>query len=191
MSTPEVSDGKPARRTRISHRLALFLGLLVVLVVYPLMVGVLPWALSLPTPPLGWTESGPGIWNLLGLIPVVAGLAGLVWVFGEMFVQFPKLPETVELDERERLWSATSRILITHGPFAFSRNPMFLAGVIVLLGWALFYGSGVIVLVAIAGWAMASFLMVPQEECGLEARFGEAYRAYQARVPRWLGLPRS
>jgi protein-S-isoprenylcysteine O-methyltransferase Ste14 len=190
MSTPEASDGKPARRTRSSRRVALLLGLLVVLLVYPLMVGVLPWALSLLTPRLGWTESGPGIWNLLGLIPVVAGLAGLVWVFGVMFAQLPKLPETAELDAGERLWSATSRILITHGPFAFSRNPMFLAGLIVLLGWALFYGSVVILLVAIAGWVMAHSLKVPREERGLEAHFGEAYRVYQARVPRWLGLPR-
>jgi protein-S-isoprenylcysteine O-methyltransferase Ste14 len=38
---------------------------------------------------------------------------------------------------------------------------------------------------------MFTFVIVPWEERDLEARFGEAYRAYKARVPRWLGLPRS
>jgi len=163
------------------------LGLFIVSVVYPFMVGVLPWALSLLTPRYGWTESGPATWNLLGLIPVVAGSVGLLWVFSVMFAQFSKLPATVELEEGERLWSATSRLLITHGPFAYSRNPMFLAGLMVWLGWALFYGSGVIVIVTVVLWTLSNSFKVPQEEHGLEARFGEAYRDYQTRVPRWIG----
>jgi protein-S-isoprenylcysteine O-methyltransferase Ste14 len=39
----------------------------------------------------------------------------------------------------------------------------------------------------VVGWALLNHLKVPQEERGLEARFGEAYRAYQRRVPRWIG----
>src|SRR5438552_868193 len=157
MSTPEILNEKPARRIRISRGMALILGCLVALVVYPLLVGVVPWALSLLAPRYGWTQSGPAAWNLLGLIPVVAGTAGLIWVFSVMLAQVPKLPPTVELEEGERLWSATSRVLVTHGPFAFSRNPMFLAGVTVLLGWALFYGSLVILIVAVAAWTLANF----------------------------------
>src|SRR5262249_50412491 len=56
-----------------------------------------------------------------------------------------------------------------HGPFAFSRNPMFLSGLTVLLGWALFYGSVVILMLAVLGWAMANLFKVPQEGRGLEA----------------------
>jgi protein-S-isoprenylcysteine O-methyltransferase Ste14 len=151
------------------------------------MVIGLPWALSLLTPRLGWADSGPGAWNLVGLVPVAGGILGLVWVFGTMFAQFPNLPEVVELDEGERLLTATSRILITHGPFAFSRNPMFLSGLIVWLGWALFYGSVLILVVTAVLWALANAFKVPGEERGLEARFGEAYRDYRRRVPRWIG----
>ena len=119
MSTSEVRDGKPSRRVHIPRWMAFQFGLFVVLVVYPLMVGVLPWAISLLTPRYGWTESGPGTGNLLGLIPVAAGTAGLIWVFSVMFAQFPKFPGGLELEDGERLWLATARVLITHGPFAY------------------------------------------------------------------------
>ena len=155
--------------TRFSRRTGFILGLLIVSVVYPVMVVVIPWALSLLAPRLGWTEGGPATWNLLGLIPVAAGIVGLIWVFGVMFAQFPKLPETVELDEGEGFLTATSRVLITHGPFAYSRNPMFLSGSTVWLGWALFYGSVLIGIVAVVLWALSNGLKVPQEERGLQA----------------------
>jgi protein-S-isoprenylcysteine O-methyltransferase Ste14 len=171
----------------MSRRAALVAGLFIVSFVYPFTFGVLPWILSLLTPRYGWTERGPAAWNFLGLIPVAAGVAGLVWVFGVMLAQLPNLPEILELDEGEGLLTATSRILITHGPFAYSRNPMFLSAMIVWLGWALFYGSAVIAIFVVVFWPLMNDLKVPQEERGLEARFGDAYRDYCSRVPRWLG----
>ena len=180
MSTAEVPNGKPTRRVLVPRWMALLLGLLVALVVYPLMVGVLPWAISLVTPRYGWTERGPANWNLLGLIPVMAGITGLIWVFAVMLAQIRKLPATVELE-------GTSRVLVTHPPFAFSRNPMFLAGLTVWLGWALVYGSVVFLTISVVLWAGTNFVTVPREERALEKRFGDAYREYKRKVPRWLG----
>ena len=45
-------------------------------IVYPLMVIALPWAVSLLTPRAGWSEGGPSAGNLLGLVPVAAGIVG-------------------------------------------------------------------------------------------------------------------
>ena len=164
--------------------------LTVVPAIYTLVGIGLPWALSLLTTRYGWTERGPGIWNWLGLIPVAAGIAGIVWVCYTMFSLIPTLPETIELDEGEHFLNVTSRILITYGPFALSRNPMFFSGCILMLGWAIFYGSAAILAFAVIAWSLSNWLKVPQEERGLEARFGEEYRAYLARVPRWVGIVR-
>ena len=61
--------------------------------VYPLALfvwGLLPWAISLLTPHYGWTEGRPGLWNMLGLIPVVAGTIGLIWGVAIHSGQSPK-----------------------------------------------------------------------------------------------------
>ena len=79
--------------------------------------------------------------------------------------------------------------LLTPGPYAFTRNPMYLFELAFWFGWALFYGS-IAVFVGFLLWVgMFNFVIVPYDERDLEARFGEAYRAYKAQVPRWLGLP--
>ena len=96
----------------------------------------------------------------------------------------------LELDEGEGLFTATSRVLITHGPFACSRNPTYLAATFIWLGWAILYGSVVMLIWTVVGWTLLNYLKIPQEERGLEARFGEAYRAYRRRVPRWIGTIR-
>jgi protein-S-isoprenylcysteine O-methyltransferase Ste14 len=190
MSTPEVLASKRSHRFRISRRMAFIGGVFVVSVVHPFALLVLPWLLSLLAPRLGWTEHGPAAWNMLGLFPVVAGVLGLAWVLSVMFAQIPKLPPVVELDEGEGLLTATPRILITHGPFAYSRNPTYLAATFIWLGWTIFYGSVVMLIWTVVGGTLFFYLKVPQEERGLEARFGEVYRAYRRRVPRWIGTIR-
>jgi protein-S-isoprenylcysteine O-methyltransferase Ste14 len=166
MTASEVPNKKPSRQIRVPRWVAFLVGLFVALVVSPFMVGVLPGAISLISPRYGWTESSPATWNLLGLLPVVAGIAGLIWVFSVMLAQTFKLPAMVELE-------GTASVLVTHGPFAISRNPMFLSGLTVWLGWALFFGSAVILTVSVVLWAVTNYFTVPPEERALEGRFGD------------------
>jgi protein-S-isoprenylcysteine O-methyltransferase Ste14 len=141
---------------------------------------VLPWGVSLLASYHGWIDGRPSVGNLLGLIPVLVGTAGLLW---SLALHSAQSPEGIEL----RL---DKSYLLTRGPYAYSRHPMYLSELTLLLGWVIFFGS-VAVLAAFLAWlALFAFFAVPVEERTLEAHFGEAYRAYKARVPRWLGLPR-
>src|SRR5215216_6248996 len=106
-------------------------------VLFAIIWGVVPWALSLLSPRYGWVAGHPSIWNWLGLIPLASGIAGALWTLGLHLA-----------DSREGLdWEPDKSYLITRGAYAFSRNPMYLFELTLLLGWVLFYGS-VAVLVA-------------------------------------------
>jgi protein-S-isoprenylcysteine O-methyltransferase Ste14 len=157
--------------------------LILVLVIWPtaipLVHGVLPWGLSFLTPRLGWTEGSPGLWNLCGIVLIFAATGGFIWALALHVVQ---LPERVVLE-------LTPTYLLRRGPYAFTRNPMYLAVLALWLGWTLFYGSPVILLGSGASWLLMNFL-VRREECALETRFGASFIAYKNSVPRWLGRRR-
>jgi protein-S-isoprenylcysteine O-methyltransferase Ste14 len=76
--------------------------------------------------------------------------------------------------------------LVDVGVYRWTRNPMYVGLALILCGWAVFLGSwwalpGPLVFAAYIG----RFQIAPEERA-LAARFGDAYRAYQARVRRWL-----
>src|SRR5712691_12349465 len=159
--------------------LTLLLAPLVWLVAIPLAHAVVPWAMSSLGPRYGWVTGRPAAWNLLGLVLVAAGAGVLVWltVFG--FAQASRLPERITLD-----WSP--KLLLTQGPYALTRHPMYLAELMLWLGWAVFYGS-LAVSIGFLVLCLLVKMLAAREEQVLEANFGEAYREYKARVPRWLG----
>ncbi len=181
MSISDIPGGRASNRLNVSRSTALILGLFAWLVGVPLAHGMVPWAVSLLARRYGWTRGHPGMWNQLGLLPVVVATACLIWIMITGFVHAAEMPEKVELN-----WDP--KVLLVRGPYAFSRNPMYVAELALWLGWTLFYGSlavfvGFLVLGGAITW------IVRREERDLEARFGEAYRQYKAAVPRWLGMP--
>lgn len=173
MSTFGIPNGEPRNKAK---RLSVWLAVPLALITWE----VLPWVISLSAPHYGWIAGRPSLWNLLGLIPLLVGTTGLLW---GLALHSAQSPEGIE-------WELDKSYLLMRGPYAYSRHPMYLSELTLLAGWVIFYGS-VAVLVAFLAWlVLFVFYAMPGEERALEAHFGEAYRAYKARVPRWLGLPR-
>jgi protein-S-isoprenylcysteine O-methyltransferase Ste14 len=142
----------------------------------------IPWALSRLGPRYGWADGEPAGWNLLGYVPVAAGAVLLAWITAFAFARLRDLPERVPMD-----WSPA--ILMTDGPYAVSRHPMYVGELALWLGWTILYGS-IPVLIGFAVLGAVVARLAPREERALEAKFGDAYREYKARVPRWLGVAR-
>ena len=96
-------------------------------------------------------------------------------------LEFIKFKTTVD-----PLHPGKSKTIVQSGVYAFTRNPMYLGMLLVLLGWADFLDS----LNAFAG-AVFFFLYIDRfqirpEETILSANFGEAYLNYLSEVRRWL-----
>ena len=79
--------------------------------------------------------------------------------------------------------------LVTTGPFAYSRNPIYLAFAIPLSSLAVYSVAGALFGLVLYFAAM-TLVVVRPEERDLRRGFGEAFDAWAARTPRWIGLPR-
>ena len=72
-----------------------------------------------------------------------------------------------------------------HGPFAFSRNPIFLGTLAFVAGATLWSPSAVTVALLVAAY-IALEVQIRSEESYLEQMHGDTYRIYRARVRRWI-----
>ena len=78
----------------------------------------------------------------------------------------------------------------TGGAYRFSRHPMYLSMMFVYLGVSVASLSWLFLLFTAATFFLQRFQML-QEEGYCCAIFGDAYRRYMDRTPRWLGMPKS
>ena len=173
MNTPEVPNDQSSKGASFPRWMLLIYWPVGFLLVH----NVVPWGLSLLSARYGWVGGRPGLGNLSSLILIGAGLTVVVWT---MVLHFVRASQRVE-------WVRTPSYLLVSGPYKFTRNPMYLAELVLWLGWALFYGSVIVFIGFVCWWVMMNFIAVPREERELETRFGDAYREYTRKVPRWLG----
>jgi protein-S-isoprenylcysteine O-methyltransferase Ste14 len=85
-------------------------------------------------------------------------------------------------------WSPP-RLLVTEGVYALTRNPMYVAVVLMLLGWAVLFRSSVLALYAVTVAIAFHLRVVVGEETWLAKTYGVHWQQYKARVPRWLPNP--
>ena len=76
--------------------------------------------------------------------------------------------------------------LLTNGPYAISRNPMYVGWTLIFLGISLIVNSVWMLTLVPAVIFYMHFVDIRQEEQLLEKRFGEEYRHYKTRVRRYL-----
>jgi protein-S-isoprenylcysteine O-methyltransferase Ste14 len=138
------------------------------------------WLLLLAAVPLGLLAPTLGPlarpWRLAGLFLLVGGL-GLARSGHSLFARLGTNIETFE----------DPTLLVTTGPFRYTRNPMYLGLTMILAGVALLVGSLTVWLAPAGFVAAADRRYIPFEEGRMRATFGPRYDEYRACVPRWLG----
>ena len=124
------------------------------------------------------------------LIPAEPNAAGVpLWITGAL---------VVAIGEGIRLWAvhhigAISRTrsdrlgpLVSSGPFALIRNPLYVGNILLWAGFAITAQLVWFAPVAIVLLALEYHAIVRWEEGLLASRIGQPYEQYVARVPRWL-----
>lgn len=76
-------------------------------------------------------------------------------------------------------------VLVISGLYRHTRNPMYLAVVLVLLSEAVYFRSPALFIYAAAAFLIFHFFVVFYEEPRLLSRFGREYQRYFEAVPRW------
>lgn len=79
-----------------------------------------------------------------------------------------------------------ARLLVTGGVYRWSRNPMYLSLLLLLVAFAIRLDAVLVWLGPCAFWAYVTRFQILPEERALAERFGAAYLAYCHRTPRWL-----
>jgi protein-S-isoprenylcysteine O-methyltransferase Ste14 len=144
-------------------------------------------------PPVVALLLGGAMWLLAQAGPVIALDAGarataavLLFLLGGLLdvsgmVSFRRARTTVN-----PLQPGSATALVTRGVYRYTRNPMYLGMLVMLLAWAIHLAAPVALLGPLGYWLYVDRFQIAPEERALAALFGEPYAAYKARVRRWL-----
>jgi protein-S-isoprenylcysteine O-methyltransferase Ste14 len=111
----------------------------------------------------------------IGALMFVLALALFAWAITTMTSAGSNVPT-----------SRPTTVIVETGPYRFTRNPIYLGMFLALIGLAIAFDD-LWLLILLVPFALAiRYGVVAREEAYLERKFGDVYRAYQARVRRWL-----
>jgi len=113
--------------------------------------------------------------RVFGLISFLVGFGLMLWAW-RLFQQHGTVICPTEIPTA----------LVEEGPFRFSRNPMYLGIVLMLVGIALSLGTLVMFFAPTTFFLIMDRCFVLHEEKNLEAQFGERYLNYKRQVRRWI-----
>jgi protein-S-isoprenylcysteine O-methyltransferase Ste14 len=138
------------------------------------LTGVLMWLASRTAPGLAFEIPAHKVVAIVLMSAgFITGLSGVITFWRAKTTINPLRPQS-------------SSSLVTWGVYRVTRNPMYLGGLLVLTGWAVFL-SNPVALLFLPGYILfiTLFQIVPEERA-LTSLFGAEFLAYKSRVRRWL-----
>lgn len=123
--------------------------------------------------PIAHLWESPHQW--IGIPIIVAGVATALW-HARLFKRLSTNINTFKDPD----------LLVTEGFFRVSRNPMYLGFIVALSGVWILLGSVIALAPAMVFWLITNSWYIPMEEAAMERKFGEQYRVYKQKTPRWF-----
>lgn len=123
-----------------------------------------------------WNTTHLKLAQPIGLVPLAVGGMALVWCVRDFYVcgKGTLAP-----------WAPPEKLVVV-GLYRYSRNPMYVAIALVLLGWAVSFGSMSLLVYALIVVVAFHLRVVFGEEPWLARAHGNEWEQYTSRVPRWF-----
>lgn len=137
---------------------------------------VCPGIVAIIVPATWVSVTGRSLLQPLGLVPLAVGFVALLWCVRDFYVSGKGTLAP---------W-APPRELVVVGLYRYTRNPMYVAVELILLGWAWAFGSLRLLAYAVIVAIAFHFRVVLGEEPWLARTHGKEWERYAKRVPRWF-----
>ena len=135
----------------------------------------LPWLILTATSDSSWAWLPLGPLRWLGPALIAFGVYLYVWSVARLISR-----------QTSALPGQAPTALECDGWYARVRHPLLLGVILILLGEAIAFASLALLAYALLYWLWLHVFVTRREEPELVAAFGQAYREYCQRVPRWI-----
>ncbi len=130
-----------------------------------------------------WMQSN--IWNPLDYSSAIAIWMGRAWIFAGIFLMLWaflmfRRHKTSVIPKR------TPKTILKEGPYRFSRNPIYVADAMILLGFVLTQGSVLSLVLVPLFMRVIRKRFIDGEEARIAQEFGPAFEEYRRQTRRWL-----
>ncbi|HPY41879.1 MAG TPA: isoprenylcysteine carboxylmethyltransferase family protein, partial [Thiolinea sp.] len=134
--------------------------------IYALTAALLMWLLNAYFPIFHWISTP---WHRVGLLLIALALLADLWSLW-LFFRARTTPNPMK--------PQNSSQLVTAGLYRYTRNPMYVGMLVMLLGWAIYLGSlSPLLVLPLFIWVINTQQVLP-EEAFLTEKFGASYQVY-------------
>lgn len=132
--------------------------------------GLLEYCMDSPSLPGDWW-----VLMIVGLLIAVLGIMFMMWGHSRFQTLGVNVPTNMYVSQ-----------LVTTGAHSYSRNPMYVGFISILLGLGIAVSGIWVVLSALPMALYLGLYVIPHEEAYLVRRFGAEYESYRKSVRKWL-----
>ena len=143
-----------------------------------LFTAVVPGTVAVLVPLLlkGDREAAGGVTLVLAVCPLALGIGLYLRCVWDFAVSGGRTPAPIDAPKR----------LVTNGVYRYSRNPIYIAELTMIAGWAILFTAPIIVAYGVVLFVVLSLAVRRYEEPRLARQFGDQYAAYAEATGRWL-----
>ena len=117
-----------------------------------------------------------GNFKFIGVIPIAIGLVFYILTSWDFAATGKGTPAPID----------APKVLVSKRLYRLTRNPMYIAVLLVLVGEAIFFVSLTLLIYAMLIWSLFHLFIIYYEEPRLRREFGTMYQEYCKVVPRWI-----